>query len=45
MHTAKLSMPRAFNYLNFSQALGAFNDNLFKLLTIFLLVTIHGQES
>lgn len=45
MHTAKLSMPRAFNYLNLSQALGAFNDNLFKLLTIFLLVAIHGPRS
>ncbi len=45
MHAAKLSMPKGFTYLNVSQALGAFNDNLFKLLTIFLLVAIHGPQS
>ena len=31
-----------FGFLNVSQFLSAFNDNLFKFLTIFLLIDIKG---
>lgn len=37
-------LPTSFRWLNATQALGALNDNLFKLLLIFLLVTIQGEE-
>ena len=42
-NTDKLS--GSFWWLNYTQFLGALNDNLFKLLLIFLLVEVQGQES
>jgi acyl-[acyl-carrier-protein]-phospholipid O-acyltransferase/long-chain-fatty-acid--[acyl-carrier-protein] ligase len=35
---------RAFHLLNATQFLGALNDNIFKLLVIFLLITARGPE-
>jgi len=35
---------RSFNALNTAQFLGALNDNTFKLLVVFLLITIEGDE-
>lgn len=32
-----------FGFLNIAQALGSLNDNLFKLLTTFLLIDLHGD--
>jgi acyl-[acyl-carrier-protein]-phospholipid O-acyltransferase/long-chain-fatty-acid--[acyl-carrier-protein] ligase len=39
---SKDSSRRALNFLNFSQLLGALNDNVFKFLTIFLLLDLYG---
>jgi acyl-[acyl-carrier-protein]-phospholipid O-acyltransferase / long-chain-fatty-acid--[acyl-carrier-protein] ligase len=39
------SLPSSFAWLNFTQFLGALNDNLFKLLLIFLLVDVQGAQS
>jgi acyl-[acyl-carrier-protein]-phospholipid O-acyltransferase / long-chain-fatty-acid--[acyl-carrier-protein] ligase len=38
-------MPRSFLWLNAAQFGGALNDNLFKLLAIFLLIEIKGAEA
>jgi len=35
----------SFTYLNTTQFLGALNDNIFKLLTVFLLISIEGVEN
>lgn len=44
MNEPKPDLPRSFAWLNATQFLGALNDNLFKLLLVFLLVEIHGPE-
>ncbi len=36
---------RAISFLNLAQCTAAFNDNLFKFLTIFLLINMKGTES
>lgn len=36
---------RALNFLNISQFLGVINDNVFKFLTVFLLIDIEGIEA
>lgn len=41
-HVKKLSS--SFHWLNTTQLLGAFNDNLFKLLVIYKLITLHGAS-
>jgi acyl-[acyl-carrier-protein]-phospholipid O-acyltransferase / long-chain-fatty-acid--[acyl-carrier-protein] ligase len=38
-------LPRSFTWLNTTQFLGALNDNVFKLLLIFFLITLEGPES
>ncbi len=38
-------LPRSFAWLNVTQFLGALNDNVFKLLLIFFLITLQGPES
>ena len=35
----------SFTYLNITQFLGALNDNIFKLLIIFFLIHLEGQEA
>lgn len=40
----KFTLPRSFYFLNATQFFGAMNDNLFKLLIIFSLITINGEE-
>ncbi len=37
-------MPRSFYWLNFTQFLGALNDNIFKLLLIFFLIDHQGKD-
>jgi acyl-[acyl-carrier-protein]-phospholipid O-acyltransferase/long-chain-fatty-acid--[acyl-carrier-protein] ligase len=44
MTDEKTDLPRSFAWLNYTQFLGALNDNLFKLLLVFLLVEVQGQE-
>src|SRR6266540_2601857 len=39
------TIPTAFNRLNMTQALGALNDNLIKLVIVFFLVERQGQAS
>ncbi|MBA3236733.1 MAG: MFS transporter [Parachlamydiaceae bacterium] len=34
----------SFSYLNITQSIGAFNDNLYKLLVIFYLIHMQGDE-
>lgn len=34
-----------FGFLNIAQALGSLNDNLFKFLTTFLLIDLHGESA
>ncbi len=41
---AKERVPRSFVWLNITQFLGAMNDNVFKLLVVFLLVTELGMN-
>lgn len=38
-------LSRSFTWLNVTQFLGALNDNVFKLLLIFFLITLEGAES
>lgn len=44
MTTTTRALPAPFAWLTLSQSLGALNDNLFKLLAIFRLISIHGAE-
>ncbi len=44
MSLATRAKKRSFHFLNITQFLGALNDNLFKLLVIFLLIHIKGAE-
>lgn len=37
--------PQAFRWLNITQFLGALNDNLFKLLLVFLIIDLQGLEA
>ena len=37
-------LPRSFRWLNVTQFLGAFNDNVFKLLLIFQLGALYGED-
>lgn len=34
----------AFAYLNITQCIGAFNDNLYKLLVIYYMISVQGEE-
>ncbi|MBX9922727.1 MAG: MFS transporter [Rhabdochlamydiaceae bacterium] len=44
-HPKNLSAkPLSFSCLNIAQFLGALNDNIYKLLTVFLLISILGSE-
>lgn len=46
--TLRPSMSRhlsSFSYLNITQSIGAFNDNLYKLLVIFYLIQVQGDEN
>ncbi len=43
MDTAKTKLSASFRWLNATQFLGAFNDNLFKLLLILFLIGVQGQ--
>ena len=42
MENNDLKLPRPFAWLNVTQFLGALNDNVFRLLIVFLLVEILG---
>ncbi len=44
MTTATERLPRSFSRLNVAQFLGALNDNVFKLLLIFLLLEVLGDD-
>ena len=45
MPVASEKLSRSFAWLNVTQFLGALNDNVFKLLLIFFLITLEGPES
>ena len=38
------TLPSSFRWLNAAQFLGAFNDNLFKLLVIFKIISLQGSD-
>ncbi len=42
---SRIRLNRPFVWLNVTQFLGAFNDNVFKLLVIFFLVPLLGEQS
>ena len=44
MDTAKVKLGASFGWLNATQFLGAFNDNIFKLLVILLLIDLLGDS-
>ncbi|RMF47535.1 MAG: hypothetical protein D6751_02475, partial [Deltaproteobacteria bacterium] len=39
------SLPRGFHWLNATQFFGALNDNLFKLLLVFLIIDLQGLDA
>ena len=41
----KNKVTRGFHFFNITQFLGAFNDNVFKLLVIFTIVALNGHEN
>ena len=43
--SANFNTAHALNFLNISQFLGVINDNVFKFLTVFLLIDLKGIES
>ena len=43
--TQTAGLPRTFWWHNFTQSLGALNDNLFKLFMIYALISWHGPEA
>lgn len=44
MVTNNSKLPRSFTWLNITQFLGALNDNVFKLLVVFLLLNLLGDQ-
>jgi acyl-[acyl-carrier-protein]-phospholipid O-acyltransferase/long-chain-fatty-acid--[acyl-carrier-protein] ligase len=42
---ASTTLPRTFWWHNLTQALGAMNDNIFKLLMVYALIAWHGPEA
>ncbi|MBM3192175.1 MAG: MFS transporter, partial [Chlamydiae bacterium] len=45
IHSEFLNPKKALKFLNIAQCLGAVNDNVFKFLTVFLLIDIQGIEA
>ncbi len=45
MHDLLTKRFSSFTYLNITQFLGALNDNIFKLLTVYFLITLWGIEN
>jgi len=44
MNTAKAKLGASFGWLNATQFLGVFNDNIFKLLVILLLIELQSDS-
>lgn len=44
MELINRKLKRSFHFLNITQFLGALNDNIFKLLIVFLLINIQGEK-
>ena len=43
--TKRTHLPKSFGFFNATQFLGALNDNLFKLLVIYYLISVQGAEN
>ena len=44
MDTNEVKLARSFKWLNAIQFLGAFNDNIFKLIVILFLIDLQGSS-